>query len=66
MIEKCAEFRRFVNKQPSFTEGQYCGAQGVGYDTGCGGFSDFCKFPEKFISQRGIPNAEVTFREDKK
>ena len=33
----------------------------VDKDMGCGGFSDWCKMPDRFVSQRGIPNDQITF-----
>jgi hypothetical protein len=61
MIEKCQNFRRYINHTIAnpYNETQVCKAKGVNID--CGGFSDYCKYPKLFKPYRDIPMQDITF-----
>lgn len=58
-IKKCKNFRRSFSTGPPQQEVQWCTEKGT--SMGCGGFSDMCPIPEKFIAIDGMPNEQVLF-----
>jgi hypothetical protein len=59
MIERCAIAIPGVECRRPFRAIMYCPQAKA--DVGCGGFSDQCLYPNKFISQSGRPREEATF-----
>lgn len=57
-IRKCANFKRELIRQYPF-EVQYCTKSFS--DMRCGGFSDACPTPKKFVAEDGSPREFVLF-----
>lgn len=62
MIESCQNFQRNLNPLTG-VETQWC--RGKLTNVECAGWSDFCKYPEKFVPTGRIPLSEVTFKNER-
>lgn len=58
-IEKCIYFKR-TTIEDGKAETQECGATKTAVE--CGGFSDWCVYPQLFVPDRFVKRENITFR----